>query len=685
MLSFFARENMQENNQKLALMSRDELKSLFNDTGSAFMKTNKANSLICTKCNIDHPNWKVKGGGGDVNCISYQARCGHLDCNGTPSLDSICHYRINNPGNSSEEFLERCKEYISQKVLLGNYWKKAPVMNKAAETTKNSSKRSTTTGQSVSPTAIRIKLNDATDASQASGSNSSFKKIKITNNCDTVTPINSNKATAAQSEWSTALLENENSLEDKFEQLSDEGSDLSDCENMISSSEDGTDNEAGFTSAMKERGYKNKKMVAEHNTIAKLMRSKNIDDINEGTERNKKLQALLKRNLNKKSAAIAKAIQEERNKPVINNKITNQTISSFNSEQAMAQMAQVVKELQSTIELLQNELAEEKKQRKISEENLKKINEQNQKNYETLLNAINENKYVPGANFKNNSEPKNLNINKKNNAQKNYVVPETRTTADAIAPSSSNNTNHNLIHTEYEQTFEEIFPEHQNPEIPENQTYSTVAKKSTIKNFKRIQKAAASLAHTVPGIPMKFEKKQFKIASYKLRNKSPYEKQMIVREYLKKIGLLTYLKLFSRIGNSIVEIYYPEINGLVVDSILAQEKLSEVFGFKPYDVPAFLDQNKDNSSQTTTRLAFLMSIAPFVEVKRTILKDVHEDRKKEILLKLREREINYYIDTRVWGEYLAGNPPSVAQRMVTDENNVVVNLNESVAARDSSQ
>ncbi len=151
------------------------------------------------------------------------------------------------------------------------------------------------------------------------------------------------------------------------------------------------------------------------------------------------------------------------------------------------------------------------------------------------------------------------------------------------------------------------------------------------------QRRAARAMRPIPAVPMTFERSHLKVAAQPFIGLSPFQKRNTVKEILKNIGIRKEVVLFSMMGNSLIEIYYPSIaKNRVLDLIrFAKMELAEVNPWKPAQLGG-QDQFKDRATQMLFRMARLYGLARFKKLKETILMGATSEQHRLTMIKIQE-------------------------------------------------
>jgi hypothetical protein len=113
--------------------------------------------------------------------------------------------------------------------------------------------------------------------------------------------------------------------------------------------------------------------------------------------------------------------------------------------------------------------------------------------------------------------------------------------------------------------------------------------------------------------------------------KSAREAAQVIKNALKFLNINSLVYLFSKIGNSTIEIYVPEHNAAQVKQALIDQQV-EISVKDPFSYPEYVQDKETAKKRQITRLAHLHAFAPLQNLKSTILEGIPDEIQREIQL-----------------------------------------------------
>jgi hypothetical protein len=157
-----------------------------------------------------------------------------------------------------------------------------------------------------------------------------------------------------------------------------------------------------------------------------------------------------------------------------------------------------------------------------------------------------------------------------------------------------------------------------------NKSYAAAAKKAPLDRKKFLKKQAQKL-NRVSGPPIEFTK-----IHYQVQDSRPFKKchsrreiTTIIREHLKAINIMPHVFMFSKIGNSIIEIIVPKSKKYLVHSYIEENNLRIIEDFSPTANPHAVDSNY--KLKMANRIAFQLKIAGLQNLRRVIRAGIPDD------------------------------------------------------------
>ncbi len=155
-------------------------------------------------------------------------------------------------------------------------------------------------------------------------------------------------------------------------------------------------------------------------------------------------------------------------------------------------------------------------------------------------------------------------------------------------------------------------------------SYAAAAKKSPSDRKKFLKRQAQKL-NRVSGPPIEFTK-----IHYQVQDSRPFKKcntrreiTTLIREHLKSIDIMQHVFMFSKIGNSVIEIIVPKSKKYLVHSYLEENNLRIIDDFSPTANPHAIDSNYKMAM--ARRIAFQLKLAGLQNLRRVIRAGIPDD------------------------------------------------------------